>query len=32
MLLGPKTDMDDIAAAIARIHKNADKIKLAAKK
>ena len=27
MLLGEKSDMDDIAAAIERIRKNADKIK-----
>ena len=27
MLLAEKSDMDDIATAIERIHKNADKIK-----
>jgi hypothetical protein len=27
MLLGPKSDMDDIATAIEKIHHNADKIK-----
>ena len=27
MLLAEKSDMDDIAAAIERIHKNAEKIK-----
>jgi hypothetical protein len=27
LLLAEKSDMDDIAAAIERIHKNADKIK-----
>lgn len=32
MLLGPKSDMDDIAAAISRIHANAEKIKKAATK
>lgn len=31
MLLGPKTDMDDIYAAIEKIHQNAEKIKNRAK-
>jgi perosamine synthetase len=32
MLLGTKSDMDDIASAIQKIHKNAEKIKTLSKK